>query len=230
MPSLCNQGKTTATIDNPFEDVNIGNTASRTAAKPTTNQITNPRVCTPRNGHQNSHQGAPKSNSKSNHKSNFTIVCDTREKIPYTFPYKAVSHNSQPSKSTSTDTVTATLETGDYSVLGYEASIAIERKSFEDFLQSITWGRDRFFREVKRLADMRHRAIIVEAEYYDVLRKNYEREISNRSVIATIHVIQARFGVPVMFLGTRIAAQMWALEFLHAAWEAMRDSSQRNIE
>jgi len=42
--------------------------------------------------------------------------------------------------------------TGDYSIVGQEHRIAIERKSVEDFLGSITAGNARFRREHERMA------------------------------------------------------------------------------
>lgn len=66
-----------------------------------------------------------------------SITIDTREQRPFHFP------------PTSAVVVRGTLRTGDYALTG-DAGFAIERKSFDDFLGTISSGWDRFQREVAR--------------------------------------------------------------------------------
>ena len=106
----------------------------------------------------------------------FTIVVDTREQTPWVFETPAVRR---------------TLKTGDYSVLSLEALIAIERKSLGDLVQSLTWERERFVREVERLAEFRWRAIIVEAHMGDVTHGRYRTRATPQSLIASTLAISA---------------------------------------
>lgn len=83
----------------------------------------------------------------------FEILCDTREQKPWQFDDYPTSVRR------------VTLRTGDYALArhcNYDAendtylpTLAVERKSGPDFLQSITRGRDRFKREIKRAAEWR---------------------------------------------------------------------------
>jgi len=76
------------------------------------------------------------------------IAVDTREVTPYKFKGFTV--------------VNSKLVCGDYSILGFESEITIERKTGLDFLQSISHQRDRFKEELKRMMAIKHRFIVVE--------------------------------------------------------------------
>lgn len=86
--------------------------------------------------------------------SDVTAVTDTREQTPL---------NLSPLGS-----VTGTLSTGDYSVLGLEHMISIERKSLPDFLSCVGSNRDRFERELQRMLGYETRAIVVEASWAEI--------------------------------------------------------------
>lgn len=85
------------------------------------------------------------------------IIIDTREQTPWAFPeWQAVSRR-------------GTLAAGDYAVEGDER-FAIERKSLEDFLGTISTGWARFRRELSRMRAGNHvaRCILVEGDFEDV--------------------------------------------------------------
>lgn len=70
----------------------------------------------------------------------FTIVIDSREQTPWHFDQ------------TLCRSVRGTLRTGDYAVEG-DIGFAIERKSMDDFLGTITTGWPRFQRELGRMRE-----------------------------------------------------------------------------
>jgi len=72
-----------------------------------------------------------------------TVVCDSREQLPYRFDRWA-----------GVRIFRGTLPTGDYSLAGYEDRLAVERKSLEDLLGCLTFGRERFERELRRAGDL----------------------------------------------------------------------------
>ncbi len=80
------------------------------------------------------------------------IIIDTREQRPWAFdPAQArVSMG--------------TLRTADYALAG-DDGFAIERKSLDDFLGTISGGWDRFCREIERMRDWPAKVIIVEADF-----------------------------------------------------------------
>ncbi len=65
--------------------------------------------------------------------------------------------------------VMGSLDSGDYSVLGFEHLIGIERKSLPDLLNSLTNGRPRFEIELKRARSLHKFYILVECTSADLL-------------------------------------------------------------
>lgn len=82
-----------------------------------------------------------------------TAVIDTREQRPWSL--------------TPLKTQRGTLATGDYSVLGLEREIALERKSLGDLLGCIGGARIRFSEELERLHAYRTVAVIVECSFQE---------------------------------------------------------------
>jgi len=91
-----------------------------------------------------------------------TIIEDSREQTPLDFaPYEAFGVAVERRK----------LRTGDYSVAGYEHHFAIERKSLNDLVSTLTHGRERFTREVyDRLSFFAFKEIVVEADWQEISR------------------------------------------------------------
>lgn len=82
------------------------------------------------------------------------IVIDTREQRPWSFPPDLA------------EVRIGTLRTGDYALVGDDA-FAIERKSLDDFLGTVSTGWERFLREIGRMegSDFAARVVIVEADF-----------------------------------------------------------------
>lgn len=90
------------------------------------------------------------------------------------------------------------LDTGDYSVLGLEDRIAIERKSLPDLLGSLTKGRKRFEKELQRARAYHRFFIIVEASQGTLLDGDFQdiSQVNPRSIWETIAAFSVRYGVP----------------------------------
>lgn len=124
----------------------------------------------------------------------FTIIVDSREQKPWSFP-----QNVQIKR--------AGLKSGDYSILGFEDRIAIERKSLIDLYNTVGQGRARFERELERLAELDHAAIVIEATWYQIVRQPPERSLMNpKSVIASLEAWEQRYRIPVHAYGQRSLA------------------------
>ncbi|MBE6380062.1 MAG: hypothetical protein E7047_03950 [Lentisphaerae bacterium] len=82
-----------------------------------------------------------------------TIIIDTREQRPWSFPPNI-------------DVEVATLRTGDYALKG-DDHFAIERKSADDFIGTISVGWHRFCRELNRMDEAKFTAkvVIVESDF-----------------------------------------------------------------
>lgn len=115
------------------------------------------------------------------------IAIDTREQLPYEFP----------------DSRVVTLKSGDYSVVGRESEIAVERKTKADCYRSLGVQRERFEREVQRLSEMRYAAIVIEASERDFLIPPAHSDLAPKSAIRTLLGWSIRYGVHVHFAGNR---------------------------
>lgn len=86
------------------------------------------------------------------------LTCDTREKVPWAFPLDCVEgcHLQK-------------LDEGDYAIDG-DDGFAIERKSLEDFVGTISVGWERFKRELNRMTEKGFpiKVIMVEGDFYSL--------------------------------------------------------------
>lgn len=118
----------------------------------------------------------------------FIVAVDTREQNPFTFlDLKADAR--QKRRPLQIRCLRRTLQAGDYSLVGLEGEISIERKSLADCFSTLGQQRDRFERELGRLAAYRWAAVVVEADWPAILGEPPERSQLNpktihRSVIA----------------------------------------------
>ncbi|MBI2068965.1 MAG: hypothetical protein HYT79_00040 [Elusimicrobia bacterium] len=119
--------------------------------------------------------------------SNFTIVVDSREKLPYEYP----------------GAVCKALACGDYSILGYENHVAIERKTHEDAYSSLGSGRERFERELKRLASLDYAAIVVESTLDGFLKAPAFTRMNPKAAVNSIIAWSVKYKVCVFFAGSR---------------------------
>jgi len=115
------------------------------------------------------------------------IIIDTREQLPYEFP----------------GAVVRTLPTGDYSLVGLQDRVAIERKTKADAYGSLGQGRARFRREVERLAELDYAAIVIEATLPGFLCRPPHSKMNPRSAIGSLLGWSVRYRVPVFFAGDR---------------------------
>ena len=131
----------------------------------------------------------------------FAVVIDTREQKPFAY-------------AVTVPLVVMALPAGDYSARGYETDIAIERKSIDDFAGSVGRDRDRFFRELEKLAQYKYAAVIIEASHADVLRHRYRSIVEPACVLGTAAKISAELKIPVFFCGDAYHAADWCLRLL----------------
>lgn len=117
------------------------------------------------------------------------ILVDTREQRALRFP-----------PDLGVDCGAATLPAGDYSVRGFTAHLALERKSVSDLVQTLSHGRERFEAELDLLAQYRWRAILVEGRRGDVEAGIYRSMMNPNSVIGSLRAIWMRWGVPTFWL------------------------------
>lgn len=133
----------------------------------------------------------------------FTIVRDTREQKPLSFEHDPV------------EVVDDTLETGDYSVRGYEDTFAIERKSGDDLCLSLGSDRERFEAEMVRSTKLDEFKIMIECPrhwFYDYLGEGESPHVysamSPNAIVATIDSWEDKYDTRFRWAGSRDQASL----------------------
>ena len=89
----------------------------------------------------------------------YTVIRDTREQEGWSFD----------ASQSCVGTVSEKLDTGDYSLSGYEDILAVERKGgIGEFAKNVV--QDRFEKELQRMEDIKHTYIILEFNMDDLIK------------------------------------------------------------
>lgn len=152
----------------------------------------------------------------------FTIIIDTREQIPWEFGYH--------------DTAKQKLDTGDYSIVGFENIIAIERKKSVSELAT-NLSESRFKDVLERLSQIKHPYMVFEFdidEVYsfpvgsDIPKKLWDKlRISGNYIIKRLIEIQLQYGIQVVFCGDPNNAERFTVSLMKRIYE--RYNQQKNI-
>ena len=142
-----------------------------------------------------------------------TAVVDTREQTPL---------DVDPLK-----TVRGTLTTGDYTVLGLESVIAIERKSESDLLGCVGRDRERFDREIKRLLAYPVRALVVESSWQAIELGQWRSKLTPKQVESSL-IGWAAHGLPLVMAGNHARAGRLVARMLWIAAKR-RHEETRNL-
>jgi DNA excision repair protein ERCC-4 len=150
----------------------------------------------------------------------FTVACDQREKAPFSFTgMRSILSGRRGGGGAGENRVivkieTKFLDTGDYSIIGFEDRVSVERKSLEDLYSTIGQHRTRFEIEFQRLSKMDVAAVVIEAAWRDVWSPAAARGAAWRSRLN-----------PASVLGT---IQQWIVRYPNVHWFA--GGSRRGAE
>ena len=133
------------------------------------------------------------------------VIIDTRENEPYGFDPRLVAAERR------------ALPAGDYSVRGLETSVAVERKSLDDFVSTVVHARQRFQAELCKLRGYSAACVVVEASLADIVHQRYRSRAHPSAVLGSALSIQLDYRVPVIFCGDRQLACHFTQAFLIAA-------------
>jgi ERCC4-type nuclease len=124
------------------------------------------------------------------------IIIDTREQTPWSFP-------------ATVETARGTLQAGDYALAG--DTWAIERKSLDDFLGTVSTGWERFQRELDRMPWEAAKVVIVEGEFGqccfrsgvagEIVGPSHNHPMLSPSFVASRVAELTMAGVSVLFAG-----------------------------
>jgi DNA excision repair protein ERCC-4 len=122
------------------------------------------------------------------------IVVDTREQEAFSFSGERIAVKRH------------ALPAGDYSLEGFEDRIAVERKTLDDFVNTVIRGRERFRRELERLQSYEAACVVVEADMNDVIAGHYHSGVHPASILGALSSILVDYGIPVFFCSNRQVA------------------------
>lgn len=144
----------------------------------------------------------------------FTIIVDTREQIPWEFGY----HNTAKRK----------LDTGDYSIEGFEEILAIERKKSVGELAT-NLSESRFKDVLNRLSKIKHSYMVFEFSLDEVYQFPVGSEIPKRLwdklkitgnyIIKRLIEIQLEYNIQVVFCDDPSNAEKFTVSLMKRIYE-----------
>jgi len=144
-------------------------------------------------------------------KKEFTIVIDSREQHPYKFEGAVIK----------------ALKSGDYSILGLEDKITVERKTKEDAYASLGAGRARFEKELKRLSGFDYSAIVIESSLADFLKVPAFTKMNPRAAMNSLVSWSVKYKVFVFFASDRRHAKALVYRILQKYWKYRGNNDDR---
>ncbi len=162
----------------------------------------------------------------------FTIIYDSREQAPFTFK-NLKSTRSKGDLVVHTKKVALTA--GDYSIEGMESQIAIERKSIVDFFSCCGHDRERFQKQIIKLAYLEWAAVVVEASLSTCLSGIPQSDLNPWTIYYSMLAWQQRFpSVHWWLCPGRTMAEMTTFRLLERWWrdteEGKRDDARKRID
>jgi len=130
------------------------------------------------------------------------IICDTREQLPYHF------------SDFDCNVIRAGLPIGDYSLQGFTDQVAVERKTLNDLLGSLTRGRDRFEKELSRARHYQLFAVVIEGTFNDIRQGRYRSKIHPNAVLQSIIAWTIRYNVQFIWAGDRDGGEYFTYSVL----------------
>lgn len=116
----------------------------------------------------------------------FAIITDTREQNPYKFGDLKIEN------------VIKKLDYGDYSIVGFEDIVTVERKSMDDFCGSIGKNRKRFGKVIVGMSKYEWKGLLVECTEDELLTPQLSwSSIHPNSVYGAIVAFEAKYDIHV---------------------------------
>lgn len=143
----------------------------------------------------------------------FILKIDTREQSPLFLP--------TPPKGLVV--VRDTVQHGDYTILGFEDKVGIERKQVSDFFTYVGKERDRTIRKLTQIKELDFAALVVEADEEEVLSPyQLYSTMHPEQIRGFLRSLRVRYGVHVYFNSNRSALERWVLDHLAYFFELYR--------
>lgn len=136
-----------------------------------------------------------------------TIIRDSREKDGSGWNFRASANCN--------GMEVAKLETGDYSLKGFENIVMIERKTITDLWGSLVQQRDRFMREMERAKAYPIRYLIIEGTMSDIMSGIRYSKVRPTYILNSLISLEVKYGIHVIFTNRRTdVAQQYVRQLL----------------
>lgn len=161
----------------------------------------------------------------------FVVVADSREQAPYSFEGLELTGRDR-GKRAVVRIERKALNAGDYSIVGFEDRIAVERKSLIDLYGTLAGGYERFKRELDRLAKLDFAAVVIEADLRELWRPSefhpgWRSNMNPRSIEGMIVSFSLDYpGIHWWTCGSRNAAMIRTFGVLSMYWRKMQHEAQ----
>lgn len=156
--------------------------------------------------------------------SDFTIIIDSREQIPWTFK--------------NFTTATKKLDTGDYSLEGFENIFTIERKKSVAEIANNTTEK-RFINELERLKLYEHKFLLLEFSLSNVIdypigsdvpKRVWEKlKITNKYILKFLTSISIEYNIQTFFCDNEENAEEMALSIIKRMIEKYGKTIHKNL-
>ena len=149
----------------------------------------------------------------------FEVIIDSREQQPWSFASSTIIDN----------VIHKKLDTGDYSMAGFEDVLCIERKkSVAELATNIT--DDRFKRELERMAQFKYKFLLLEFNYYQIdqypegsdipKRLQGKIKVTGSFIIKCLTEIQIKHDIHIMACGNAQYAEYIAEKIMKRVYES----------
>jgi len=160
----------------------------------------------------------------------FAVAVDTREQLPFHFRDMRIDR-----RRAFVLTQKTTLSTGDYSIIGFENKICVERKSLEDLYNTLGNGRERFIRELERMQSFEAAMVVIEASWDEIMKPTSTRPLWHSqmypsSVIGSMVAFAERYSVHWKPAGNRKKAEQETFNFLMKFWQNTITPENNNVK
>ncbi|HEY3356882.1 MAG TPA: ERCC4 domain-containing protein [Polyangia bacterium] len=115
------------------------------------------------------------------------------------------------------EVVRGTMPAGDYALTDNPQTLVIERKTLDDLVQTVIRERERFERELAKLATYHRAVVAIEGSLSDIARHGYTSAASPASIVGLTNALFYDHGVAFVWLDNREIAQRWAARLFRIA-------------
>jgi len=134
-----------------------------------------------------------------------TVVIDSAEHMGYTF---------ERFTNWFSGSIRKRLVAGDYTILGMEEEVAVERKTVPDLVRSIIQERKDFIEKCEALSALRKKCIAIEGSATSLKTPYEDSQAHPNAVYGSLLAAQERWDIPVYFLDNFLLAEEFVASML----------------